>query len=613
MSLVTVLCVTQSHREAVKLAVDSLRHHNRDVPFSVWVWSNDCTDGTKEWAADNCDRVFHKTENMGHMHGVPLDRMTQQVGTPYVLIIDNDTYTTAPFLSQMIAALEAAGAHSFAACGPMRDDMGTVDHFGRMLQGQRRIDPACALFRANPLGRMTTRVTFSPYESVAKGAFYDTGGMITAAAEGAGYSIAQCPWLWDRIRHFGCLTWANNAPEGSKTRKIGERRLEEILAASKEFYAAVPQNREIVVAKYREDVSWTRDLPYKVTVYDKSDNQLSGSMALRNVGREGHTYAHHVAENYDDLADVTVFTQGAPFDHVPGFLEDVKTPVTRFTAYGKHTLESFADGDVNHPGLPLAKTFFELTNRRMPDKVMFRPGAIFAATREVLHRYPRSWWRRLRDHLAAPETQNHGPWVLERLFKELLVGEGMSHIFDRAIGWFSAENIYRDAVRGAADGDLFVECGAYHGKSTMFMAVEIINSGKRILFDVVDTFRGSNAPNEQFMRDEAAAGGGTFRATFDKNVEPVKHVLNVRETTTTEAAKTYTDESLSFVFLDACHDEASVTEDIAAYLPKIKPGGVLAGDDYVGTWPGVVAAVNKAFGGDVDLSVPNCWIWRKRQ
>ena len=47
------------------------------------------------------------------------------------------------------------------------------------------------------------------------------------------------------------------------------------------------------------------------------------SVPLSNRGREAHTYAHHVATRYNELAEVTVFTQGNPFDHVPDFLEQV--------------------------------------------------------------------------------------------------------------------------------------------------------------------------------------------------------------------------------------------------------------------------------------------------
>jgi len=47
------------------------------------------------------------------------------------------------------------------------------------------------------------------------------------------------------------------------------------------------------------------------------------------------------------------------------------------------------------------------------------------------------------------------------------------------------------------------------------------------------------------------------------------------------------------VFLDAGHDEASVAADILAWMPAVRPGGLLAGDDYNNNWPGVNAAVDR--------------------
>ncbi len=46
-----------------------------------------------------------------------------------------------------------------------------------------------------------------------------------------------------------------------------------------------------------------------------------------------------------------------------------------------------------------------------------------------------------------------------------------------------------------------------------------------------------------------------------------------------DAAKAVPDESLDFVFVDACHTEAAVRADIAAWAPKIKPTGYLTGHD----------------------------------
>ena len=48
-----------------------------------------------------------------------------------------------------------------------------------------------------------------------------------------------------------------------------------------------------------------------------------------------------------------------------------------------------------------------------------------------------------------------------------------------------------------------------------------------------------------------------------------------------------------FVYIDAAHDEASVTTDIQAWRKIVRPGGMLAGHDYTGAHAGVMAAVDK--------------------
>lgn len=48
-----------------------------------------------------------------------------------------------------------------------------------------------------------------------------------------------------------------------------------------------------------------------------------------------------------------------------------------------------------------------------------------------------------------------------------------------------------------------------------------------------------------------------------------------------EAAKDFADESLDFVYLDANHDHDHVLEDLKAWYPKLKVGGIMAGHDYI--------------------------------
>lgn len=50
---------------------------------------------------------------------------------------------------------------------------------------------------------------------------------------------------------------------------------------------------------------------------------------------------------------------------------------------------------------------------------------------------------------------------------------------------------------------------------------------------------------------------------------------------TTEAAKQVQDSSVDFIYVDARHDYCGVMEDLEAWWPKLKTGGIICGDDYL--------------------------------
>lgn len=71
--------------------------------------------------------------------------------------------------------------------------------------------------------------------------------------------------------------------------------------------------------------------------------------------------------------------------------------------------------------------------------------------------------------------------------------------------------------------------------------------------------------------------------------------------TSLEAAERVPHHSLDFAYIDARHDYASVLEDLEAWFDKVRPGGIIAGHDYVdGVGPagefGVKSAVDEFFG-----------------
>lgn len=160
-------------------------------------------------------------------------------------------------------------------------------------------------------------------------------------------------------------------------------------------------------------------------------------------------------------------------------------------------------------------------------------------------------------------------------------------------GWTdqSLLDLYTEAVKRFPTGSHFVEVGIWQGRSTAFLATEILNAGKVMLLDAVDTWKGS--ANEPGMI-ETATKVDLF-STFWRNMVNggVSPLIRPVMLPSVRASRCYDDGELDFVFIDAAHDEASVRADIAAWLPKVKRGSWLCGHDYdSSTDPGVVAAVD---------------------
>lgn len=182
----------------------------------------------------------------------------------------------------------------------------------------------------------------------------------------------------------------------------------------------------------------------------------------------------------------------------------------------------------------------------------------------------------------------------------------MEHFYHNIHGWFSARDLYSDMVAQGKDGDIFVEVGAWKGQSASFMAVEIINSGKQISFHVVDHFKGSD---EAAHHDDADVREGRLLDVFKENLAPVIDRVKIHVAGSVEAASHFADGSLAFVYIDAGHDYDSVKADIEAWLPKVRSGGTIGGDDIHGAWPGVERAVREVFSEPKIHGVT--WTWTK--
>ena len=159
-------------------------------------------------------------------------------------------------------------------------------------------------------------------------------------------------------------------------------------------------------------------------------------------------------------------------------------------------------------------------------------------------------------------------------------------------GWFNCPELYDEVVSKAGLTGQFVEIGCWKGKSSAYMAEKIYNSGKNITFYCVDTWEGT-VTEDHHQKDAAVIEGKLFDV-FRKNMSVFDDMYIPLRMTSLKAADMFMDQWFDFVYIDASHEYQDVKDDINAWLPKVKKGGIIAGDDY--NSPQVQQAVHEVLG-----------------
>ena len=76
---------------------------------------------------------------------------------------------------------------------------------------------------------------------------------------------------------------------------------------------------KIIVARYNENLNWLNPLNLDTIVFNKGHVlNIDNEIRLKNVGRESHTYLNYIINNYNNLPEYLVFTQGNISDHFSG-------------------------------------------------------------------------------------------------------------------------------------------------------------------------------------------------------------------------------------------------------------------------------------------------------
>lgn len=181
-------------------------------------------------------------------------------------------------------------------------------------------------------------------------------------------------------------------------------------------------------------------------------------------------------------------------------------------------------------------------------------------------------------------------------------------------GWFQWRSAQEEAAHRFPEGSRFVEVGNYLGRSLCSLADVVVKSGKNFTIIGIDTCVGSGPEGTRQKDFHAAAveqNGGTFAGALHRNILRCGYAdtITLIITNSLTAARLFEDASIDWVHLDARHDYEGVTADINAWLPKVKPGGWISGDDYAELkWPEVVKAVSDRLPGARPWSTQQ-WRW----
>jgi hypothetical protein len=207
-------------------------------------------------------------------------------------------------------------------------------------------------------------------------------------------------------------------------------------------------NVNLVIARYREDVSWVARAGYPAIIYDKSGEGLPGAVPLPNIGREAHTYLTHIVRHYETLDGLTVFLQGDPFDHLSqqgGTAADLVSMIETYAAKGRpfggfawfklecdglgrpHDLRK-PENEGRWPGwgrdIPVAKTFAKLFEGPVPERFVARGvTGNFAVSAERIRTRPKAFYEYALSLVEAdPQDRSNTGHAFERLWHLIFNG-----------------------------------------------------------------------------------------------------------------------------------------------------------------------------------------------
>lgn len=186
--------------------------------------------------------------------------------------------------------------------------------------------------------------------------------------------------------------------------------------------SSTSKTAKLVVAKYKEDVSWLEEIKIPYIIYDKSNGQYP------NIGREAETYIRFIIDNYDNLPDHIFFVQGNPFDHI-----NIDKKDEFFTIINDSINASYDDyyalngvkiemkGRHHDMGHDMVYQSLKELLGISKVSVCYATGAQFIVPRQCILNHPKPFYANIHNKMFKEDISSVGsslvcPWTMEKMW-----------------------------------------------------------------------------------------------------------------------------------------------------------------------------------------------------
>lgn len=224
----------------------------------------------------------------------------------------------------------------------------------------------------------------------------------------------------------------------------------------------------------------------------------------------------------------------------------------------------------------------------------------------------------IKPNISIVNPTNTSSKVMHALYRAN-IWEGFNPLLPKGEieGWNGNHPIFEELIEENRP-QIVVDVGVWKGLSTTTLAQSLKSRGIDGCVISIDTFLGSpehwDHNRDLFKRSHGYPDlyeqfmGNVFHSELSDYVIPMPQLSHVAASLLKKFGI-----NASLIHIDAAHEYEEVLRDAIAFWEILEPGGIMVGDDYHDTWPGVVRAADefsKKIGRELMIKSPK-WILRK--